>query len=61
MRDLFEEGKQRISVILQASFSSIHITCDAGTLPNHFHVKVIVGHLPSEDESLRELLLSLSE
>ncbi len=59
--DLFEEGKQRISVILQASFPSINITGDAWTLPNYPGVFGIVSHFKFEDESLWGLFLSLSE
>lgn len=59
--DLFTEGKRWISLMLQSALSSIHITCDAWTTPNQLGAWGIVGHFTSEDGSLYDLLLSLSE
>lgn len=54
--DLFTGGKRRVSRMLQVALSSIHITCDAWTTPNHLGAWGIVGHFTSEDGSLRELI-----
>lgn len=59
--DLFTEGRRPISLMLQSAPSSIYITCDAWTTPNHLSAWGIVGHFTSEDGSLHDLLLSLSE
>ena len=59
--ELYQEGKQRVASILQAALSSIHITCDAWTTPNHIGAWGIVGHFTSEEGVLCDLLLSLSE
>ena len=59
--ELYEEGKRRVSFMLQAALSSIHITCDAWTTPNHLGAWGVVSHFTSEERLLRELLLSLSE
>ena len=50
-----------MALILQAAPSSIHITCNAWTTPNHIGVWGIVGHFTSEEGVLCDLLLSLSE
>ena len=59
--ELYAEGKRRVSFMLQAALSSIHITCDAWTIPNHLGAWGVVSHFTSEEGLLRELLLSLSE
>lgn len=59
--ELYQEGKHRVALILQAALSSIHITCDAWTTPNHIGAWGIVSHFTSEEGILCELLLSLSE
>ena len=59
--DLFTEGKWRISLMLQSALSSIHITFDAWITPKHLGAWGIVGHFTSEDGSLHDLLLSLTE
>ena len=59
--ELYAEGKRRVSFMLQAALSSIHITCDAWTTPNHLGAWGVVSHFTSEERLLRELLLSLSE
>lgn len=59
--ELYQEGKQRVALILQAALSSIHITCDSWTTPNHIGAWGLVSHFTSEEGVLCELLLSLSE
>lgn len=59
--ELFQEGKQRVALVLQAALSSIHISCEAWTIPNHIGAWGIVGHFTSKEGVLCELLLSLSE
>ncbi len=59
--ELYVEGKRRVSFMLQPALSSIHITCDAWTTPNHLVALDVVSHFTSEKVLLRELLLSLSE
>ena len=59
--ELYQEGKQRVALILQAALSSIHITCDDWTTPDHIGAWGIVSHFTSEEGVLCELLLSLSE
>lgn len=59
--NLFTEGKRRIFLMLQSALSSIHITCDAWTTPKHLGAWGIIGHFTSENRSLHDLLLSLSE
>ncbi len=59
--ELYTEGKRRVSFILQAALSSIHITCDVWTTANHLNAWSVVSHFTSEEGLLRELLLSLSE
>lgn len=59
--ELYQEGKQRVALVLQAALSSIHITCDAWTSPNHVGTWGIVSHFTSEEGALYEVLLSVSE
>ncbi len=59
--ELYAEGKRRVSFMLQAALSSIHITCDGWTTPNLLGAWGVVSHFTSEEGLLRELLLSLSE
>lgn len=59
--ELYQEGKQRVALILQAALSSVHITCDSWTTPNHIGAWGLVSHFTSEEGVLCELLLSLSE
>ncbi len=33
--ELYAEGKRRVFFMIQTALSSIHITCDAWTTPNH--------------------------
>ncbi len=57
--ELYAEGKQLVSFILQAALLSIYITCDAWTIPNRLGAWGLVSHFTSEERLLRELLLSL--
>ncbi len=59
--ELYAERKRHVSFILQAALSSIHITCEAWTTPNHLGEWGVVSHFTSEEGLLRELLLSWSE
>ncbi len=59
--ELYAEGKRRVFFMLQAALSSIHITCDTWTTPNHLGAWGAVSHFTSEEGLLQELLLSLSE
>ena len=58
---LHAEGKKRVTIILQAIISSIHLTYDAWTLPNHRALFAIVAHFISEEGRLQKMLLSLQE
>ena len=59
--ELYAEEKRHVSSMLQAALSSIHITDNAWTTPNHLGAWGVVSHFTSEEGLLRELLLSLSE
>ena len=58
---LFEEGKRRIRHILQTAVSSIHITCDLWTSPNHLGLIGVTSHFTGEDTKLHTLTLGLRE
>ncbi len=47
--ELYTYGKRRVSFMLQAALSSIHITCDAWTISNHLGALDVVSHFTSEE------------
>ncbi len=61
LMELYAKGKWRVSFILQAALSSIHITCDAWTTPNQLGACGVVSNFSSEEGLLQELLLLRSE
>lgn len=58
---LFEEGKQRIQLILRQAISSIHITCDGWTSPNNLGVLAVLAHFTDKRGVLQNLLLAMKE
>lgn len=58
---LFEEGKQRVQLLLCQAISSIHIICDRWTSPNNFGILATVAHFTNKTEVLQTLLLAIIE